>query len=150
MQHDVVWANDLVPSTNQLGIHLIDRREGAVGELTDPSVTEVGVGRDVVDLVEIELGILPHDRLHPVAGYRFGFVSIRRVARRQLGDPACAQTRGCKGDASANYRIAVAHKVLLHCRTIGGPRNRTRCRHKSTGTNYRINDFGHGTRLRSP
>lgn len=63
VEHDVGRSDFLIPSTDELGIHLWDRCEWANGKLADPCMTEVRIGCDVIDLVEVERRILLAHRL---------------------------------------------------------------------------------------
>lgn len=60
MQHHICRADRLVPTADELRVHLVNGRERAFRESADPSVTEVGVSGDEVNLVELELRILTH------------------------------------------------------------------------------------------
>ena len=58
MEDGVARRDCLIPPTQQLCVHLVRAGERSAGELTDAGVAEVGVGRDEIDLVEIERRIL--------------------------------------------------------------------------------------------
>lgn len=62
MQDYVVNADDVVPSPDELSVHLRSRCERAIRELADPRMAEVRVGRDVVDLIEVKRRILVRHR----------------------------------------------------------------------------------------
>lgn len=56
MKHHAAGRNHVVPSADEILIHLLDRGERSTGEFADAGVAEVRVGGDEVDLRSPKVG----------------------------------------------------------------------------------------------
>ncbi len=99
MQDHVVMADSVVPSANELSVHLRSRCERAISELADSRMTEVRVGRDVVDPIEVKRRILVRHRFATfvICGPTGLATGSARSAAAQLSNGTVGHTQLVRG-----------------------------------------------------